>query len=647
MTLSKNIRIYLLATISAVMMALIVYLCMPKRYIGQVTLVDETKEMDVNIGLSTFNSLNGGNQELVTDAAVYQKILTSKEFLDDLRQHHISTNIQHQYINETERLIIRVVESDPVVAAQMVDSVTQHLQQWITKYRRQHKAHILANAEAKRKSAQEKYRDAQRRYNQFVDENNEVRTANYATQENELKQEASARFQQLQSANELYVRELALMKKNTMEFSVLKNSTVSHEPYSPSFIVILAVTLLLALLLTKWALLYAERRRHPNALPIDFGTYFSPWSITILIWVIIIVSVWLEGDRLYPLTSQFYYSIVLWVGIFCMVSFVTYNLMKSADGEENLGSKSIEPNRSLFNLFFTLSVILTPLYVWQVYQVVSQFDMADMMSNIRTLAVHGEALGWLKYTFVINQTIFLVGVCAYPKIPKWQLVTIYLINILCAIAIMEKGSFFMLILCSLFVMYEKRVIKARTIAILGFALVFVFFMFNVIRDFDEDRAETQIDFLDFFAMYVTSPPVAFCQLQNDLTQQLCPNTLQVIYNFLERFNIGDYVVMERNQPFIMVPVITNVYTVMQPFYQDFGHAGVAYFAVVYGIVIGVTYRYYRNGNGFCKVVYTYLVQVLVLQFFQEYLFMMLSALMQMIALIALMTQKKITLSLWK
>lgn len=79
-------------------------------------------------------------------------------------------------------------------------------------------------------------------------------------------------------------------------------------------------------------------------------------------------------------------------------------------------------------------------------------------------------------------------------------------------------------------------------------------------------------------------------------------------------------VYDRLQPFVFIPIPTNVYTIFQPFYQDFGYRGVAVWSVIYGLICGHLYAKKYNGNSFANCLYLYFAYILVLQFFQENLF---------------------------
>ena len=115
---------------------------------------------------------------------------------------------------------------------------------------------------------------------------------------------------------------------------------------------------------------------------------------------------------------------------------------------------------------------------------------------------------------------------------------------------------------------------------------------------------------------------------------------ETIYLFLERFG-ADVVVKDKLQEFVFVPVSTNVYTIFQPFYIDFGYRGVAFFPVLYGCVCGFLYRLFRNGNGVGTCLYTYAVYVLLLQFYQENVFLSMVFVLQFTFFVVLLTQRTI------
>jgi oligosaccharide repeat unit polymerase len=74
---------------------------------------------------------------------------------------------------------------------------------------------------------------------------------------------------------------------------------------------------------------------------------------------------------------------------------------------------------------------------------------------------------------------------------------------------------------------------------------------------------------------------------------------------------------------------------------DFGYPGVAFFAILYGCACGYLYRMFRSGNGVGTCLYTYAVYVLLLQFYQENVFLSMVFVLQLSFFIVLFTQRKI------
>ena len=377
------------------------------------------------------------------------------------------------------------------------------------------------------------------------------------------------------------------------------------------------------------------------------GDLFSPWTITTVIWLAIVVMFQFQGNLLFPLGDQFYNCLALWLPIFCISSLITYYVLPKSNAVE-CGRTSIpDINNTLFNFFYFFSMVITPLYLYQIIQVVMMFDSADMLSNIRTLAVYGdESYGILNYSYVLNQVLLVVALWRYPKVPVWQLTTIIIASLMSAFAIMEKGMLFFLFATVLYVFYQKGVIKMRSIILSSATLILVFFLINTARSYREDADPNEaVSFLDFFAIYVLSPAVAFEQVTEDLTPQFGSHTFQTIYLFLNRFG-GNYEVNVKLQEFVWVPLPTNVYTVFQPFFEDFKYKGVAIFAMFYGVICGYVYRLSRNGSSVGKCLYAYVVYVLALQFFQENVMMSMVTVVQFTFFTILVCQQKFSISLF-
>ena len=655
---------YILATVIATLLALVVWLCVPKDYTAVTKLSDEYKETELAIGFSNAkaylkNAMGGANTGM-NDMEIYCKVLKTEDFAHDISQKQVPgkhmtygqyvdkedtikailDRINYNYSTIETSLSISFTDKDPVVASQMLDSITVHLQDIITQHRHTIVDSALHNAIRAMAATQVRYQQAIANYGRFIDSHTDISTNALKQQEKALENESKDAYALHEKAVEEYARQKALKERAYLSFAVIQDNTVPQHA-NKSLIGYLLCFIILALLLTRGIIRYRDKGIKDIKLNL-LGGYFSPWFLTIAIWGLILGLYYLLDTDLYPITKQFYICFLLWLPIFCLCAIATYMLSSRSDYGMTTGG--IDFNKSLFLLFFGISLIITPLYVYRVIQIVTMFGTEDLMTNVRTLAVYGEGQGILNYSAVINQALFVVALWAHPKIPIWQIVILGLACLMNALAIMEKGTMFFVFVSTMFVLFEKKVIRIRTILTFSILILILFYIFNLGRAGEDSDYQKEETLFDFFTMYALSPPVAFCQLLPEVIPQFGTNTFETVYLFLQRFG-ADVVVKDKLQEFVFVPVSTNVYTIFQPFFIDFGYRGVAFFAAVYGCLCGFLYRLFRNGNGAGTCLYTYAVDVLLLQFYQENVFLSMIFVLQFTFFIVLLTQQKIKFQL--
>ncbi len=367
---------------------------------------------------------------------------------------------------------------------------------------------------------------------------------------------------------------------------------------------------------------------------LKIGDFFSPWIITTMIWLAIVVLFQLSGDLLYPLQDRFYTCVIIWVALMSVTSIITYYAFPAKSGfQQPQGTTPIQQdlniNNFFFTVFFVISMVCTPLYLYNIYKIISMFGTEELFFNLRVLANEGEksmVQTILTYVGAINQALFVICIWRYPKGNKLILTAVILANLMCSIAIMEKGVLFFMLFVTLFVLYEKRRIKISSIAFWSIVLLLVFYGINVLRT--PENAAKEPTFVDFFNVYILSPSVAFERAQEKLTEQFGSRSFAFIYALITRLGLGNFVVEPKLQEFVYVPIPTNVYTIFQPFFQDFGYKGVAFFATVYGTFTGWLYRQCNNGGAISKCVYAYVIEILILQFYQENLILSMSMMIQ-------------------
>lgn len=361
----------------------------------------------------------------------------------------------------------------------------------------------------------------------------------------------------------------------------------------------------------------AIQSKRRGLLALEPGGLFSPWSVNLLHWVMIVGMILLLPNNLYPLTSRFWLSLGLWIPILGLTAWFANAALPAHQRSQT----SIRTSPIGFDALLLIALVLTPLYLLKIYHQVQTIEGESLMANLRILALQERDNGIVAYCVVINQVLFVASAWAGKTIARWKRIVPAVLYLLCTLAIMEKGGLVFMVIIWMLAGYEQGHIRKKHIAYAAAALVVLGAAFTLQRSTSEQAEIQKKQGLEWFVnTYLLSSPVAYCYMPESEPQELGGNTFTVFYHIANRLHIGHHKVERRVQEFIHVPVETNTYTVFQPFYLDFGQGGVAFFAFVYGLLLGVCYRYFRNGSTLGTLLYAYLIALFCLQFHQEEIF---------------------------
>lgn len=655
---------YILASLIATLLALVVWILVPKEYTAATKLSDEYKEVDLAIGLdkiqARLNLLNANKG--MHDMGVYSKIIETEDFARSishkqvlgksmdyghwvmLQRHFWQTKdtieaiqdcINYNYSNRHETLTISFSDRDATVAALMLDSVTTELQNKINT-----KIHILTeialrNARKEQKNAEKQYKRSLEAYSSFLDSHSQSSIQTEQQQLSFLEKEVNQDQKNYENATKKYIRQRALMQRSAISFVVVKANTVPRQ-YNSSFWGLWGVFIFICLVFTFWI---RKAKEHYGSW--NLGDVFSPWSITLIIWTVIICLIQLS-DVMEPLSEQFWISFCLWIPIFCVSSFLTYNLTKE---EKISGFDSMQINISWYYFFFILAMVLTPMYLYKTYTIVSMFDTKDMMLTIRRWALYGDNYGFLNYSQPILQTTFIISLWKINTdgIKWWHVLLLGVAYLLFSLGKMEKMGMFFAFIYTIYVLFEKGKIKVRSIILLSIVLLIVFYFFNLSRQGEDSNYAKEETLFDFVGMYVMSGAVAYGRLRQNISDIFGAETLNTFYSYFYRWVLGEEYNIEGVgfREFVYVPVATNVYTIFCPFFCDYGQKGVAFFSLVMGTLSGWLYALSQKEYLLFKCLYTLIVGALVMQFFDEVFIVEIMSYIHVIIVLVLMTQRLI------
>lgn len=370
-----------------------------------------------------------------------------------------------------------------------------------------------------------------------------------------------------------------------------------------------------------WALLYYKVR-----------DIFAPWSMTLLIWVVIISGYLYIDHGLYKVTDQFGYAIFLWCMFFCFASFLTYKLTPSYEGPE------WSVNVSMVKLFAIAAVFITPIALYKAISFAMESGELNIMYAMRVQVVDddsGFSLGPLAYFEYVVYVLLFISADAKEKLNKKFFFFCMLINFIFFLVIMSKLILFIGFLSTLYLFYVHNRIKLRTIVILCIGFAAFGLLFTQFRSATDGETDSTFTLMELLGMYIFSPIVAFCYENPDVSQFWGYETFRPVYHILEVLGYNNHGEFEVLRPYVYLPIPTNVYTVMAPFFNDFGYEGVAFFGAFEGAVFAWVYKKASTGHTIARNLYAYFVVVIALQFFDEHFFSGFSKIVQMTILILL------------
>ena len=380
----------------------------------------------------------------------------------------------------------------------------------------------------------------------------------------------------------------------------------------------------------------------------EFKTYtvssiLSPWIINNLIWILITGGLIFYSHLFKPLYGDFLICLLVWTVGFNLFSLLGYN--KSSYRKLKTRKKFSISNK-LYNIFLVISLIATPIFVYKAYMNVGVLS-AEIFNEFRSHANNGDlSFGLLSRIQIFNQALLIITMLFYSQISKYKVWFVIFANLMVSLVIAEKGSILYLLAVLIYILYLRKKINLKQIAYVGIITLGLFWGMNILRAWETGSHSS---FGDFLALYTLSPSVAFDQLRPDIAGYFGLNTFPAFYILINLLTGSHYPIVSKLKDFVDVPNHVNVYTIMQPFYQDWGILGVFIFACIFGFICGVVYKKTFGTSLIWNCYYIHLYYILVTGFFQDNFFISISESAQLLFMFYLFsiikTSKKISYNL--
>lgn len=350
---------------------------------------------------------------------------------------------------------------------------------------------------------------------------------------------------------------------------------------------------------------------------------YSPWNVTLLVWIFEIVMYLLIDHNLYPLEGNFEYAILIWVFSFVATSYGVYLIIPSRKPlQESLY------NEVTFKLFYYVALFCIPVSFYITYRMANSLvGSSNIFYSLRYLTTQTDFdIGPLKYVASFGQVLLLVE-CNNKIINKKRLWVLIGLNIVNALSSMSKTGLFVPIISSLFILIYNKKISSKYIGYAFVAFLGLTLLFSSLRSYDGKAKSSE----ETLTVYTLSPIVAFDQsVKKNKPEEGGVNTFRFFYQVGASLGM-DLQAKNTIQEFINVPYKTNVYTCMMPYYKDFGYWGILFCAIIVGSFYGGIYKLI-SFSPMLKVFYAYLLTSLFLQFFDETLLVRFSLIVQFFVL---------------
>lgn len=356
----------------------------------------------------------------------------------------------------------------------------------------------------------------------------------------------------------------------------------------------------------------------------------SPLFIMPAIWGLFLFFYNILPHNLYPLQQQFLLSLIIWITTFLFAGYLI-NAPKFSVG--NILPDFSLYNKTIFNIYFLIVIVFAPLALMLLIQEALKVGIELFFLKLRMINTGLDeddtfSLGILTYIFTFTNIVLLLFTYYKNKVSNFKYYIVLFLQILLGLITLARTNLIVLILSIFIILYFKNLLKRKHYIIgISLSLLFIFLM-TFLREFHETEENENTGFL----VYLFAGMPAYDSIVYKINEQFGSYTFRFFYavtNALGAKNTVEKTIL----PYAYIPKLTNVYTVMFPFFKDFGYKGITFFGFLYGLVFNFIYKYCVNNQAIAIILYSVFFPMLVLQFFGEYFFSNFSTYLQFLILL--------------
>lgn len=362
---------------------------------------------------------------------------------------------------------------------------------------------------------------------------------------------------------------------------------------------------------------------------VDLG---NPFQIYFSIWFFIILLYWFSAETFIPVSTEFL-VLILFDKLYAISLLLIFKLqLRSA--------RVIRPHvvidefrdRAVFFAQIIVTIILPFVFV-RASELAGGENIFGVSgyTNLRyALTEGGESYGFLAYVSLLSFVVGSLNVFAYrQKLAGLCRLILSLVVALCYVYLNTGRTSLLLFLCLIVIpLVVVGVVELRGVifSILFFVIVFVFVAVMLTKgvEVDADFLSNIDSFFKNIRGYTVAPFLAFSDLiETGSALGWGENTFRFFISLIYASGLSDVEPVNLIRDYAFVPDPTNVYTVYEVYFRDFSYFGMLV-PMLFLLLHAFMYRRARFLGGIWIFFYAASVYPLMMQFFQDQYFSLLS-----------------------
>lgn len=359
----------------------------------------------------------------------------------------------------------------------------------------------------------------------------------------------------------------------------------------------------------------------------------NPFQIYFFIWLAVFAGFYIQRESFISVSAEFLEFMMLTNAVALFLLAVSYSRMSSGIGKEIGGVVASDLSTPLVT-FAQVVAVIALYFVYKKAVLLAGgrdvFSVAGYVELRRSLTGGGGGFGYLSYVFLLAFVLASIQLQSYLDKSGGLITAVVSIATAILYAYFSTGRTFFLLLASMviFPLVMRRVVRVRGLVVFAL-IVALFFMFVAMMTrkgitMDGTLFENAESFLLSLRSYTVAPVLALYSLfGSDIALDFGLNSFRFFVSLLHFLGLSEVPPADLIRGYVFVPDPTNVYTVYEVYFRDFGYVGLL---VPPLFLVGHWWLYARSRQmgGIWVFWYSVSLYPLVMQFFQDQYFSLLS-----------------------